>query len=392
MKLDSIQQALRSSGIDAWLFYDFHRRDAIAYRVLGLRTHGMATRRWYYLVPAQGEPIKLVHRIESGQLDSLPGERRLYASWQEHSRLLEEMLRSCRTVAMQYSPLNQIPYISAVDAGTIELIRSFGKEVVSSAPLVLQFESRWSPAALASHLKAGELVDGIVADTFHEIGRRVAGSGSTDEYSIQQFILERFEQAGLTSNRKRPIVAANRNTGDPHYEPTRERSSPIREGDFVLLDVWAKLNRTGAVYYDVTWTGFLGAEPPREIEKIFEIVKAARDSAVARVVSACQRGEQLHGWEVDHAARNVITERGYAEFFVHRTGHSIGEEVHGNGTNIDDLETHDDRAIIPFTGFSIEPGIYLPEFGVRSEVNVYVEEGSARVTGRIQDRVVPIGG
>jgi Xaa-Pro aminopeptidase len=256
---------------------------------------------------------------------------------------------------------------------------------------VLQFESRWPPAALASHLKAGELIDGIVAETFQEIGRRVAESGSTDEYSIQQFILERFEQAGLTSNRKRPIVAANRNTGDPHYEPTREHSSPIRDGDFVLLDVWAKLNRSGAVYYDVTWTGFLGAEPPPEIKKIFDIVREARDSAVARVVTGCQGGEQLHGWEVDRAARNVITERGYAEFFVHRTGHSIGEEVHGNGTNIDDLETHDDREIIPYTAFSIEPGIYLPEFGVRSEVNVYVEEGNARVTGRIQERVVPIG-
>ncbi|MBI2816989.1 MAG: M24 family metallopeptidase [Acidobacteria bacterium] len=390
MKIDAIQQALREHGIDAWLFYDFHRRDPIAYRVLRLKHHGMATRRWYYLLSATGQPVKLVHRIESGQLDSLSGDKRVYASWQEHQRLLQEILKPYHTVAMQYSPLNQIPYISSVDAGTVDLIRSFGKNVVSSAALVQQFECRWSDAALASHLEAGKLIDGIIEETFREIGRRVEANGETDEYSVQQFILEQFELHKLTSSRQRPIVAVNANSGNPHYEPLRDRSAPIRPGDFVLLDVWGKLNRPGAVYYDVTWTGIVAAEPPENVQRIFEIVKAARNQAVETVQSAVRAGRPLHGWEVDRAARNVITESGYGEYFVHRTGHSIGEEVHGNGANMDDWETHDDRPVIPQTCFSVEPGIYLPEFGVRSEVNVYVSEHDARVTGRVQDQLIRI--
>lgn len=394
MQLEAIQQALRERGIEGWLFYDFHRRDPIAYRVLGLRLHGIATRRWYYLVPAGGPPVKLVHRIESGQLDALPGEKKVYASWQEHQRMLQQMLEPFHTLAMQYSPLNQIPYVSAVDAGTVDLVRSFGKNVVSSADLVQQFEARWSAAALESHLEAGRLIDAIMEETFREIGRRVDSAGETDEYSIQQFILEQFDKNNLRSNRHRPIVAVNRNSGNPHYQTSRDHSAPIRPGDFVLLDVWAKLSKPGAVYYDITWTGFLGDEPPDEIQRVFEIVKTARDRAVATVQSAIRAGQKLHGWEVDRAARNVITESGYGEYFVHRTGHSIGEEVHGNGANMDDWETRDDREIIHCTAFSIEPGIYLPEFGVRSEVNVYVEERDARVTGRVQEhliRIVPGG-
>jgi len=388
MNLEAIQQALRDRGIEGWLFYDFHRRDLIAYRVLGLKLRGMATRGWYYLVPAHGQPVKLLHRIESGQLDSLPGEKKIYASWQEHQRLLEELVRPMHTLAMQYSPLNQIPYISAVDAGTVDLIRGFGPQVVSSADLVQRFEARWDAAALQSHLEAGKLIDAILSETFGEISRRVETSGQTDEYAIQHFILEQFQKGGLTSNRYRPIVAANCNSGNPHYEPSRESSAPIRAGDFVLLDVWAKLSRPGAVYYDITWTGFVGDQPPEKIQRIFEIVRAARNRAIETVQSACRAGKRIHGWEVDRAARNVITESGYGEYFLHRTGHSIGEEVHGNGANMDDWETHDDREIIPGTCFSIEPGIYLPEFGVRSEVNVYVEERDARVTGRVQERIV----
>jgi Xaa-Pro dipeptidase len=390
MNLPPIQQALREHGIPAWLFYDFHRRDPIAYRVLGLKQHGMATRRWYYLIPATGEPVKLVHRIESSQLDALPGDKKVYGSWQEHREQLQEMLRPYSTVAMQYSPLNQIPTISAVDAGTVELIRSFGNIVVTSAELVLELESRWSEAALESHLEAGRLIDEIMAEAFAEIGRRVAATGETDEYSIQQFILDQFEHNHLTSNRMRPIVAVNANSGDPHYEPTRDRPAPIRKRDLVLLDMWAKLNRPGAVYYDITWTGVVYAEPSDHHRSIFETVKLARDTAVETVRSAVREGRKLHGWQVDRAARNVITESGYGEYFVHRTGHSIGEEVHGNGANMDDWETHDDRCIIPHTCFSVEPGIYLPEFGVRSEVNVYVGETEARVTGRVQEELVRI--
>ena len=390
MELELIQRALRESGIQSWLFYDFHHRDPIAYSILGLDPHGIATRRWYYLVPAEGQPLKLVHKIEGAQLDGLPGERKLYASWQEHQQLLEEMLRPFQSLAMQYSPYNRIPYLSLVDAGTIEMVRSFGKNVVSSADLVQQFEARWSPASLQSHLEAGKDVDSIVSETFMEIGRRVDLNGETDEFAVQQFIMEQFDKHRLVTDRQRPIVAVNRNSGDPHYETSRERSSAIRAGDFVLLDVWAKQDKPGAVYYDITWTGFVGDDPPESIRRIFEIVKTARNRAVQTVQAALREGRKLHGWEVDRVARNVIIDNGYGDCFPHRTGHSIGERVHGNGANIDDWETRDDREIIPFTAFSIEPGIYLPEFGVRSEVNVFVEERDARVTGRVQDELVQI--
>ena len=388
MDLEAIQKALREQGLDGWLFYDFDHRDPIAYRILGLPQRGIAKRRWYYLIPAEGSPRKLVHRIENGQLDSLPGEKREYAAWEALTTNLREMLAGIRTLAMQYSPNNQIPYISRADAGTVELIRSFGSQVVSSADLVQLFEARWTDEALALHLEAGRRIDAIIARTFEEIGRRVGKQGATDEYAIQQFLLEQFERENLASD-DAPLVAVNRNSGNAHYETRREQAAAIRPGDFVLLDVWAKLRQPGAVYYDVTWVGFLG-EPPEEHRKVFRIVAEARDRAVARVQEAVQTGKQLRGWEIDRAARDWIGENGYGEHFVHRTGHSIGETVHGNGANIDDLETHEERAILPRTCFSIEPGIYLPEFGVRSEVNVYVDERDARVTGAIQREIVRI--
>jgi Xaa-Pro dipeptidase len=389
MNLAQIQQALRDRQIDGWLCYDLHHRDPIAYRVLGLPSDAICTRRWYYLIPASGEPVKLVHRIEPDGLNALPGEKRVYASWQEHDRLLAEIVKPLRSIAMQYSPLNRVPAVSMVDGGTVELVRSFGPEVVSSADLVQQFEARWSPAALQTHAEAGRLIDGIIDDAFIEIGRRVMTSDSTDEYTIQQFILECFAASGLTTDMP-PIVAVNGNSGNPHYEPTSDRSAPIREGDFVLLDVWGKRKTPGAVYYDITWVGFVGMEVPERIRTIFEIVKAARDTGVELVRSSVEAGRKLCGWEVDRAVRDVITQSGYGDQFPHRTGHSIGQEVHGNGANMDDLETHDERRIIPYTCFSIEPGIYLPEFGVRSEVNVFVTERSAGVTGRIQQAVVRV--
>ena len=392
MQLEFLQQALRDRGLSGWLFYDLHHRDAIAYRVLGLPKELFATRRWYYLVPATGEPQKLVHQIESNQLDALPGAKRIYAGWRELRDHLEAMLAPVHTVAMQYSPNNQLPMLSLVDAGTVELIRSLGKQVVSSAELVQRFEATWSAAALYAHLEAGQRIDRIVSSTFAEIGRRVRGSAATDEYAIQQFILERFRQEKLVT-RWPPLVAANRNTSNPHYLPGPERSAPIRSGDFVLLDVWGKLEQPGAVYYDVTWVGFLGERPPEGIQSIFEIVRTARDAAVAAVQGASGMKRTLRGWEVDRVARSVIEQSGYGQYFLHRTGHSIGEEVHGNGANMDDLEMHEEREIIPCTGFSIEPGIYLPEFGVRSEVNLYVDGERARITGAVQNQIVavPVG-
>lgn len=384
-RIARIQQALRERGLDAWLFYDHHHRDPIAYRVLGLDSGAMATRRWFYLLPAEGEPMKLAHRIEAAQLDSLPGRKRLYSSWQELAGGVEEMVRGRRRVAMQYSPNNLIPYVGLVDAGTVEMVRSFGAEVVSSADLVQMFEARWSAEAYCSHLEAGRAIDEIVTLTFSEIGRRIP----TDEFAIQQFILEKFQAAGLVTEEP-PIVAVNRNSGNPHYEPRRDRSAPVAVGDFVLLDVWAKQNRPGAVYYDVTWVGFVGPETPEKIRQIFQIVRAARDTGVEFVASAVRQKRPVRGWEVDQAVRSFIAAKGYAEYFTHRTGHSIGESVHANGANMDNLETKDEREIIPHTCFSIEPGIYLPEFGVRSEVNVYVDENESRVTGAIQREIVRI--
>ena len=385
-----IQQALRERKLDGWLFYDHHHRDPIAYRVLGLDESALATRRWFYLVPGEGEPLKLVHRIEAAQLDALLGRARSYSSWQELGSGVEEMVRGRRRVAMQYSPNNLLPLVGLVDAGTVELVRSFGAEVVSSADLVQMFEACWTPEALESHLAAGRAIDEIVALAFAEIGRRVP----TDEFAIQQYILEKFQAAGLVTGEV-PIVAVNQNSGNPHYEPRREGSAAIRRGDFVLLDVWGKQNRPGAVYYDVTWVGYVGrssadSEPPQKFRRIFEIVREARDLGVEFVVSAVRQKRPVRGWEVDQAVRSFIAARGYGEYFLHRTGHSLGESVHGNGANLDNLETKDEREILPRTCFSVEPGIYLPEFGVRSEVNVYVDEQDARVTGAIQRGIVRI--
>ncbi len=404
MDLAAIQSALREHHLDAWLFYDHHRRDPIAYRVLGLPETLFVTRRWYYAIPANGEPQGLVHRVESHHLDSLPGRKLAYSSWQEQHQNLRQLLAPYKTVAMQYSPNNMIPYIGLVDAGTVELVRSFGVNVVTSADLVARFEATWSEEQIRSHFEAGKLIDAICAAAFQEIGRRVHDGGATGEYEIQQFIEEAFAREGLTDENDPPIVAANAHSGDPHYGPGPGKSAPIRKGDFVLLDMWAKKDRPGAVYYDITWTGVVG--PPTERHRqIFQIVRDARNAGVRAVQDAIRAGRRIAGWEVDQATRNFIESAGYGSYFVHRTGHSIGTSVHANGANMDNLETKDERTILPNTCFSIEPGIYLPEFGVRSEVNVLVREvhpgnrntgdcrgprHSAEVTGRIQQELVVI--
>jgi Xaa-Pro aminopeptidase len=386
--LDAIQSELRNANLDGWLFYDHHHRDPIAYRVLKIAP-SMCTRRWYCLVPASGEPVRLVHRIERGNLDGVPGALRLYSSWTEQREHLRQMLESKRQIAMQYSPLNDIPYVGLVDAGTVELVRSFGVEVVTSANLVQLFEARWSDDALASHLEAGKAVHAAINGAFTAIRSAVRAGKILTEYDVQQEIIRIFAVNGVETDEP-PIVAVNANAANPHYDPTKDSALPIREGDFVLLDVWAKQSRPGAVYFDVTWTGFAGETVPSRYTEIFNIVREARDAAVNLVRSAMRQGTPLHGFQVDDAARGVIDRAGYGEYFVHRTGHSIGEDVHGNGANMDNLETHDSRQVVPRTGFSVEPGIYLDDFGIRSEVNVYVEQHGARVTGEIQQAVVPI--
>jgi Xaa-Pro aminopeptidase len=388
MDLSAIQKALRERKIDAWLFYDHHHRDPIAYRVLGLPDGLMVTRRWYYLIPAQGDPVKLVHKIEAGHLDTLPGAKRLYAGWQELFDKLKAMLGSYRDLAMQYSPNNIVFTVSLVDAGTIDLIRGLGKNVVSSADLVAQFEATWTEEQIGTHFAARDLIDAITAEAFQEIGRRVRGNG-TSEHEIQQWFMEAFRRENLVTDDP-PIVAVNANSGNPHYEPGAAHPVPIREGDFVLLDVWAKKNTPGAVYYDITWTGFVGKAPSDRHREIFKIVTEARDLGVKTVQDAVSAGKPIAGWEVDRAVRGHIKKAGFGEYFIHRTGHSIGTDVHANGANMDDLEIHDERRILPNSCFSIEPGIYLPEFGVRSEVNVLVRPGSAEVTGKIQREIVTI--
>jgi Xaa-Pro dipeptidase len=389
MKLQDIQAALRDQRFDGWLFYDHHHRDPIAYRVLGLPEMLFVTRRWYYLIPARDEPVKLVHRIEAGHLDSLPGRRLEYSSWKEQQENLRTMLAPCHTVAMQYSPNNQIPYIGLVDAGTVELVRSFGKEIVSSGDLVSRFEATWTDEQVRSHFAARDAIDRITEEAFREIGRRVR-NGGTHEFEIQQWIDAALGRAGLTNENEPPIVAVNADSANPHYSPTAESSKPIREGDFVLLDIWGKLQMPSAVYYDITWTGFVGEAPSDRIRQIFEVVRGARDAGVNAVQSAVAKGRIIAGWQVDEAARDHIARAGYGRYFIHRTGHSIATSVHGNGPNMDNLETRDERTILPNTCFSIEPGIYLPEFGVRSEVDVLVRPGSAEVTGRIQREIVII--
>jgi len=387
MNLSAIQAALHDSHNDCWLFYDHHHRDPIAYHLLGLPEKMMVTRRWFYVVPADGEPVKLVHRIESHHLDSLPGRRLEYSAWQELWHNLEAMLKPYHSVVMQYSPNNQIPYISLVDGGMLELVRSFGKEIVSSANLVALFEATLSEAQMASHFKARDAVDKITAAFFQETGRR-ARNGSTHEFEMQQWILEAFKRENLMTEDP-PNVSVNAHSGDPHYEPTSACSAPVRQGDFVLLDIWAKCNTPDSVYYDITWTGVIGT-PSDQQQEVFEIVRDARDVGIRTVQQAFLAKKKIHGWEVDQAVREFISGKGYGQYFIHRTGHSIGRDIHANGANLDNLETKDDREILPNTCFSVEPGIYLPEFGVRSEINMMIRNGKGEVTGRVQNELVLI--
>jgi Xaa-Pro aminopeptidase len=386
--IKNIQSELRATKIDGWLFFDHHRRDPIASRILGLGSNGLASRRWFYFIPAKGEPRKLVHRIEQGMLDSLEGRKYVYAGWEELHKTLPKLLTGSKTIAMQYSPENNIPYIGLVDAGTVELIRKLKKKVVSSADLVQKFEARWTVEQLETHLEAGKIVDRVRQDAFARAAEFVRAGKPLTEYELQHWITEQFRAHHLTP--ESTIVAVQPNNGDPHYEPKAIGSRPIRAGDLLLLDIWAKFDRPGSVFYDITWMGFLGNRVPDAYAKIFRIVRQARDGAVEFIKKAVSDGRTIHGWEVDGVARGIIRKAGYGKYFVHRLGHSIGQEIHGNGANMDGLETRDDRKIIARTCFSIEPGIYMPEFGVRSEVNMYVGEHEARVTGAIQEEILPL--
>ncbi|HUX67039.1 MAG TPA: M24 family metallopeptidase [Terriglobales bacterium] len=398
MHLSAIQAELRARHLDGWLFYDHHHRDPIAYRVLGLPAQ-MATRRWYYLIPAEGAPRKLVHRIEAGALDPLPGERRVYARWGELEaglRGLVAELGAAPRLAMQYSPGCALPAISLADAGTVETMRQLGCLVLSSGDLISRFDATWTAAMLANHRLAGRGVDAAIAGAFAWVRQELEGGRRLDEYRLQRWLVEQMQAGGLEVEEP-PIVAVNAHAGDPHYQPPEQGSAPIAPGDLLLLDVWAKAPGAESAYYDVTWMGYC-ARPgegavPEEYAQAFAVARAARDAGIACVAERLAAGQKLRGYEVDRAVRGVIAAAGLGEYFVHRTGHSLGREVHATGANLDDFETHDEREILVGSGFTIEPGIYCPQgkpYGVRTEVNLYVGEGGAEVTGPRQQEIVRI--
>ncbi len=391
-RISAIQEALRQvDGLDGWLFYDFRGSDPLAYRVLLLDPGRHVTRRWYYWIPTKGDPVKLLHRIEPHILDDLPGVGRFYVSWEQQRILLSELFQGRRRVAMQFSPLNAVPYLSRVDAGTVDLVRSFGIEVVTSADLVQRFEAVWTDEQVESHRYATEALRKIVDETFAHVAGSIIKDRPLTEYGVQQFILSRIHGAGMTTS-SAPIAAVGAHSADPHYGPAENGSSVIRRENLLLIDLWAKRTKSGSVYGDITWTGYTGKQIPQKPRDIFEHVRRGRDAALQFVRDRVALGRFPFGWEVDDVCRNVIREAGYSDFFVHRTGHSIGEEVHGNGANIDNLETQDGRRILPRTCFSIEPGIYLPgEFGIRSELDVYISDAEALVFGEpLQTQIVPI--
>lgn len=385
MDLEAIQRALAEERLDGWLLYDFRGSNPIARSVIGFDQRQIGTRRWFYLIPREGEPVAILHVIEPHALKGAPGVTVLYRSWKELERLLQNHLGGMRRVAMEYSPRAAIPYVSRVDAGTIEMVREAGPEVVSSADLVQAFESRWTPEQKALHDRAAR--DTLLAkdEAFSLIRERLASGVPIKESEVQALIQSRFEARGLTTHHP-CIVAVNDHASDPHFETgSGPDDREIRKGDLVLIDLWAKAaNDPRAVYYDATWMGYCGSSVPDRIREVWETVKGARDAAVTLVTDSVASGRRLHGYEVDDVSRGYVEERGYGAYFLHRTGHSIGYEVHGNGVNIDNLETRDQRRIIPGVCFSIEPGIYLPEFGVRSEIDMYVGETAAEVTGDIQ--------
>jgi Xaa-Pro aminopeptidase len=390
LPIDAVQRALTEDGFDGWLLYDFHGSNPIATRLAGLAGgQKMATRRWYYLIPAKGEPRGLVHAIERHNLDGLPGAKRPYAGRQQLETGLRELLTGIKRVAMEYSPGNNIPYVSRVDAGTVEAVRQLGVDIGSSGDLVQRFEAVWTDEVYKSHVSASESLYRIKDRAFQLVRERMKSATPIHEFELQQEMIGWFKDEGLVTD-DAPNVSAQENAGNPHYAVTRDTSRPIRPNELLLLDLWGKLRRPGAVFADITWVGYTGVTPPDEFVKAFTAARDGRDAAVGLVETSTREGADLRGWQVDRACREVIDRAGLGQFFIHRTGHSLGEEVHGNGVHMDDYETHDDRRLIPGTGFTIEPGVYTDRFGVRTEINMFIGERDARVTGPLQTELVTL--
>ena len=389
--LKAIQSALSEFGFDGWLLYDFRGSNVLAQRILKMPEGFAGSRRYFYFIPANGTPTKIVHRIESGVLDHLPGDKAIYLRWQELESAIQKVVTGHKNVAMEYSLRNGNPYISRVDAGTVELVRSFGCEVVSSGDLISLFESTLTDAQLQSHLEASEVTNAAFARAWRFIADQVRTHGFVEEMAVSDEIMRHFAEYNMTTYHP-PIVGVNGNGGNPHYETGSGALTKIVEGSFVLIDLWAKQDKPAAIYSDLTRTAYVGTSVPAKFTKVFNIVAAGRDAGIEHVKSAFAAGRQLQGWEVDNAARGVIEAAGYGPDFCHRTGHNLAQEVHGNGTHIDNLETHETRRILPRTLFTIEPGIYLPEFGIRSEINLFIHaDGTVQVTGGpIQTAIVAI--
>jgi len=386
----AVQRELRAASLDGWLLYDFHGSNPIAAHLAGL-TGGahMTTRRWYYLIPANGEPRGLVHAIESHNLDQLPGPKEIYAGRRQLDEGLTRLLAGMRRVAMEYSPMCAIPYLSRVDAGTAEAIRAKGVEILSSGDLVQQFEASWTQAQLASHRTASASLYRIKDRAFDAASAALRDGRALSEYQLQQMMAKWFAEEGLVSD-SAPVVAVGAHAGDPHYLPTADTAIPIVKDEVLLLDLWGKTREAGAVFADITWVGMASSRVPDEAARAFGAIAAARDAAVRLVEDAASNDRELRGWEVDASARRVLEERGYGDRILHRTGHSLGELVHGNGVHMDDYETHDDRRLLPGTGFTVEPGLYFDSFGVRTEINVYRGEREALVTGPRQAEIVTL--
>jgi Xaa-Pro dipeptidase len=393
MNLNAIQAAIKEAGLDGWLFYDFSNRDIISYRILGLDEKKHTARRWYYLIPAVGEPTKLVSAVEPIKLDTLPGEKIYYQSWESRHEALKKIAGKVKKVAMQYSPMNNIPYVSTIDAGTIELLRSFGLEIVSSADLIQKFEGLIDEKGYDSHFEAGRIIHRIKDEAFEEIGKFLREGKKLTEYDVQQYIDEKFDEAGLTCDGAPPIIGVNEHAADPHFDPTPDVAVEIKKGDIVLIDLWARFDNDRAIYYDITWMGFAGKQIPARLQEIWQIVRDARDACIEFETKKITKGDPCFAWELDKVCREKIEQKGYGKYFVHRTGHSIGHEVHGNAANLDNFETKDERMIVPGILHSVEPGIYIPDekIGVRSEVNVYVSpKNEVIVTGPSQMDIIKI--
>ena len=390
LDIPAIQAALCDDGLDGWLLYDFHGSNEIARRLVGLSGTGkMETRRWYYLIPATGEPRGLVHAIERHNLDTLPGSKQIYADRQQLEVGLRALVSGKRRLAMEYSPDCAIPYISRIDAGTVELLRRFNIEPASSGDLVQRFVARWNERAVASHRKASERLHRIKDRAFDATGRALRNRIGSTEYDLQQQMVDWFAEEGLVSD-SAPVVAVQEHSGDPHYLPQAHDSQVINADTLLLLDLWGKLDEPDAVFADITWVGYTGQSVPKPMQTAFSVIAAARDKAVELIEARVHAEQALMGWEVDRTAREVIQLAGYGDWILHRTGHSLGEQVHGDGVHLDDYETHDDRHLLPGTGFTIEPGVYSDEFGVRTEINMYIGEQEALVTGPRQTEIVTL--